>query len=275
MNLFFSDESCLKIDLYPPVKLQQTIEFWFKHLKKVRIPWRPWDYHFYNDLYTIEEIKNNFVESAYQIGISLDKTKLHQQLYLNELHTTYEKNYNGDQLWSDYHEQLHLIENYIDKFYTPSIWINYRHLSGPLNKKFNFDLLDYSTQKLNKGTVFLGWDELGKTPLNYFINSEPDNFERLCQLCKPWKTLAPKIIIALEAYEDITYIEQALFLHDKTVEDFKKWWAKYETDWCIYWDIPRWSLTEITSYIPIGYCSSTDLIREKLNSNVHPSFLTI
>lgn len=238
----------------------------FKHLQNAPLPFSPhFDYmsKYYND---ITGVINKLKASAEYLNVSVDFSKLDQQEYLNHLHKIYETGYKkGSNVWLDFHEMIHTLEkinnNYPFLDYK-QVMINYRDKAGPLEKTFDRGYLKYSTHHISKGTCYAGWCELGKTPVTYWSNNEPDDIKRMCQLIKPWLTLRPTFTIALQDIDfDLTPDQK---------QKFSNWFNKHKEQWTKHWQLDDWQQEEITSVIPIGKLLNVDEFESKMDSGCIP-----
>lgn len=190
---------------------------------------------------------------ASNVGIMVETDRLTDQKYLNWLHKFYEKAYDGRQEWTDFHELIHVIEFAKDgppsaRKIRPRLEINYRHKAGLLKKPFRFSWLENGISNVAKGTVYLAWDELGKTPYTYFLDQEPDDTTRFLELAKPWIWLRPKIHIALDNHD----VRPIAALH------WNEWYEKKQPLLCDKYQIPHWSLQDMTKVLPIGTLQEID-----------------
>jgi hypothetical protein len=201
------------------------------------------------------------------LSIDVDESQLVNvnQSYLNKLHCLFEKNYNGNRAWLEFHEHIHLCERYF-RPWAPVVRLNYRETSGVLEKKFNLTWLDTSSTQVRAGDVFLQWDELGKTPYDYWLDNEPNDLVRMCELCKPWLMFRPKLNIALEDFD---------MLENKKIKEFDSWWMNYHDDWCQHWQISKWSVKNQYSQIVIGNIVQLQEINELFKNNIHPNKISL
>jgi hypothetical protein len=234
MIIKFSNSQTISFELAnnPVAEIYKKI---YKHLQHIDIPFRPWDNPFY------VHNTQTLIDAGRAVNVTVDQTQLSSQLYLNQLHQIYETSYNGDPAWLDFHEQIHLIEDGRTNF--KKLSIDYRELAGPLSCAFDQNWTKYQVTKVEPGDVFVRWAELGKQPPNYWTNREPDNFDRLCELAKPWLKLRPKIEIALETRD---------FLQKSNSIEFLDWWKQYQEPWCQHWGIDSWSIENMAGAIPLG-----------------------
>lgn len=260
MQIILTNGSSIDIELLS-TPLSDLIEKWFRHLKNVDIPFRPWEYTGYVENRSIDDLIEDLVAYSIPVSVGIDRSRMCDQEYLNELHQIYENNYDGNQSWTDYHEHIHLIETKLrGKFPEHKLEINYRHLAGPLNRSFQQEWLSHGQTSLQAGDVYLAWDELGKTPYNYWHDNEPDEIQRLCQLAKPWLTIRPKIHVCLrdmdrDLGENIS---------------FENWWKSFEKEWCQHYGISSWSNRDSKTVIVIGKIQNHQNLEHLLDQKIWP-----
>ena len=258
MVIIFEDGSEIVITL-DNSELSSVYKKIYKHLQHVTVPFKDWDNPFYNNSQSVDSLIN----CASLLGITLDRKKLVEkdQQYFNSIHKIYEKNYDGNPLWLDFHEHIHMCEAANDDKVN-HIQIHYREKAGLLKKKFD-PLWFNRSDIIKKGEVFVWWSELGKIPYHYYKDGEPDNLLRLCELAKPWLALDPIIMIAVE---DIVLPKA-----DNDIESFNEWWSLYHDDWCKHWNISSWSLTQMFSACVFGNILEIDKCIKLLQNNIHPA----
>jgi hypothetical protein len=256
MKLLF-DVDTVEIELYPGAATDRVLKC-FKHLQHVPLPIRAWDYPFYLDESTVENIVDQLCNFAKQLNISIDPAQCQQQSYLNDLHRVYEKNYNGKSLWLDFHESIHLCERINDP---PSIIrqlkVDYRELAGPLVSKFDNSFNSQFKLNLDAGEITVGWAELGKTPYHYWAHNEPDDMSRLCELAKPYLNFRPRLCIPIDPVRPRETID---------IENFTAWWQSRQPIWCDHWGIESWTLDHMFGQIVIGRVADFDKFRGLLQS---------
>ena len=260
MRLLMQDSVCFQIRPRPS-PLDSMIQSWVKHLQHVDIPFRPWEYTGYVNSRTLTELVDDAAALGKTCGVMIDKDLTISQTYLNNLHAIFEKNYNGDQCWTDYHEHIHMIEGKTNPTLIHlRLEMNYRQLGGVLKKPFEMSWFEFSQTNLEPGDVYLAWDELGKKAHRYWLDQEPDDITRLCELVKPWLEIRPKIHISLET-------AQLVQTQDR---DFLEWWAQRGTEWKKYHARPDWCLDHWDSVIVIGKLHQWQELKEQLDQKNWP-----
>jgi len=264
MKLIF-DIGSVDIDLHTGAHTDIIMKY-FKHLQHVPIPIRDWDYPFYLDYVKLEHVIEKLCNFATQLDVDIDPEQCDQQSYLNRLHGIYEKNYNGQSLWLDFHENIHLCEDLIKMDRGKILTIDYRELAGPLLLDFDHKLLDQNRLDLIPGDVTVGWSELGKTPYSYWLSQEPDNIDRICELAKPHLKFRPRLEITIQSRPKKDPVD---------IENFLKWWACYEDVWCKHWNLPSWSLDQMFGKFVIGHVVDFDKFLQLLRSNRPLKYVTL
>jgi hypothetical protein len=236
----------------------QYIEKSFKHLQHLPLPTKIYDYpaYYVNDkdlLYT------TLIDSAKKLNIDIDVSKLVNQEYLNYLHEIYEHGYKkGTNVWLDFHEMIHSIEKLNNgDIIDDQIIVNYRDAAGLLEKPFDRNYLQYAVQNVSAGTCYCRWSELGKHPYQYWLDKEPNDIIRLCQLATPWTILRPSFTIALE--------DTDLFLSKEELQEFNTWFSEYKDQWIQHWNLKSWDEKEMNSVIPIGEILDVSTFKEKIH----------
>lgn len=240
----------------------------FKHLQHVPVPFRKWDNPFYLSTQTHETLVSALDEFAGKLDIEVDVNRClnYDQDYLNYLHKLYEKNYNGDPRWLDYHEHIHFCEPQEIRHEYKKLAINYREKAGPLERKFDMSFRYSFQTSVEAGQVYLAWAELGKTPYHYWQNQEPNNVDRICELAKPWLILRPKLMIALTDID---------FLVDKDINGFNLWWNNYHDTWCRHWNIQQWSINDMFSVSSLGRISDLTGLIDNLVNGHNPAWIKL
>jgi hypothetical protein len=262
MQIVFSNGETVDLILNqtPVALIYQKI---YKHLQHVPVPFRDWDSPFYFYNHSLQQIVNKLVMYAEKVNVPIDQQRClaQDQNYLNSIHKIYEKNYNGDPAWLDFHEHIHLCEEEHPRR-LKNLQIDYREKSGLLERPFDYNWLEHATTKIKAGDVFVRWSELGKTPYSYWDNDEPDDMLRMQELIKPWIKLKPIIFVALE--------DKDLQKNPKEFAEFESWWAQYSEELCKYWNIPLWALNNMSKFLVLGKVVDIDTIITPLKNNAKP-----
>lgn len=258
LNILFDNDS-IKIDLYNN-PLADYVHSKFKHLKNVPLHFNDTDIYFNPAVNDFEVAAARISAYASNLNVTIDAAKLADRQYLNYLHEVYEKNFDGSEPWLKFHEHIHIIEKIAANIKPdPLVSINYRTLAGQTEKPFQREYYTYATTTVKKNQCFLKWQELGKTPYQYYANKESNNITRLCELAKPWITLRPSLHIACE---DIDY------LNGIKLDAFNSWFAEYKDSWCQHWNITDWDSTDEFKVIPIGETNADRLVNNIKNNNL-------
>jgi hypothetical protein len=261
MKLVFSNNQTVDLTIHDS-PLGATYQKIYKNLSHVPIPFRHWDNPYYKENLTYPELVNCLVKYAQRVSVDINIARCidQDQEYFNNIHKIYENNYNGDPAWLDFHEHIHMCENYF-KTEKHFLCIDYREKSGLLEKAMDPTWLLDTKTKIQVGDIYVQWSELGKTPYNYWKNNEPNDITRMCELVKPWLKLRPKIYIALE---DIDMLENI------PCAEFESWWNQYSQPWSSYWKISNWTIKNIFGVSVFGKTTQVDLLKEQLKNNAVP-----
>ena len=262
MKILFSNNQTINfyIDNSPLGQVYQKI---YKHLTHVPIPYRDWDSPYYLDGVNYIELINRLSTYAKKLSLTIDQERCFakDQKYFNDIHKIYETNYNGNPDWLDFHQHIHMCESYLQpkpKF----LYIDYREKAGLLERPYEPSWMEHSITTIKAGTIFSQWSELGKSPYAYWMDQEPADINRMCQLSKPWSLLRPKLMIALEDID---------LLANKKITEFESWWQNYSKDWCNHWNLPSWTVYDMFAVTKIGQVENVEKIKEQLKSQAIPS----
>jgi len=261
MQLVFPDQTTIELLIFD-TQLGNTYKKIYKHLSAVDIPYKPWDNPYYYNTISYYDLIDRLVEYGKVVGVEVDAAlcKSQDQGHFNVLHKIYEKNYNGTTKWLEFHEHIHLCEQY----FMPKrrvLFVDYREKSGPLERPMQKEWLHESKTKVNAGDIYVSWAELGKPPYTYWKNKEPNDINRMCELAKPWLKLRPKICIALEDVD---------FLENQQVDEFNAWWCQFEKPWASHWGLESWSIDNMYGVNILGNTAEVDKLVCKLQNNQNP-----
>jgi hypothetical protein len=262
MKLLFNDGSEVEIALKNnPVS--NAIKGMYRNLQYLPLDFKPWDNFYHNETAEYKNLVTQLIKFGATVNVEVNQQWCldHNQSYFNDLHKIYEKNYNGNSAWLDFHESIHLCEYFTDDQNEYCTFIDYREKSGPLEKSFDPTWMAETTTTVDDGDVFVHWGELGKTPYNYWKNQEPNDIDRMKELIKPWLKLRSKLTIATA---DIDTMKKFC------VDEFVHWWKDYEQPWCQHWKIDSWGIKEIASVSVVGKVVELDLLKSNLKNRIVP-----
>jgi len=217
-----------KQELLYNIVLNPVSERWIKkikHLSKIKhSPIETTDLSFSQN---IEHVHREFCEFA---GLEYNRIDYNEQQSLNLLHELYVSNHdrlstvkNNDILYQ-FHNAIHELEK---KNRNVRFYIGWGTAEGPLEEQFNCN--EFYAKKFIKNNLYLPWTELGKTPLDYYNNNEPSEFNRFCDLSKPHITLRAKFMIALKDYDP-----------PELSQEFQQWFSQFKTQWLKHYNIKDW-----------------------------------
>ena len=234
----------------------RTIQTMLKHLKHVPVPFTQLD-----NPYTRShcDLDQHITKQGREVGIDIDHTRLRDQQYLNHLHQVYEENYNGTLTWLPFHEDIHAIEQRNIGRDPLIAHVNWRTLAGPITCKLTHDLQMEAVGQVCAGDVFVSYAELGKPLYTYWRDNEPNDKDRIKQLCAPWTQFKPNINIALEDIDLVPH-DWAQFLE----------WGQGINSW--YWEemnLPCRELSWQYMVIPIGHVHPLDVLQQSLQAGAN------
>jgi len=258
LKLIFADNSDLIISLNNSVTANKLANM-SKHLQRLPLRFCNYDNPF---SHTFEIINKQLLENANLLNITVDQNRLNDQLYLNGLHEIYENGYNGDKIWLEFHESIHMRETINSGKMPTTCSIDYREASGALAKKYSIEELQTCQLTFAAGDCFVSFAELGKTPYNYWQDGEPDNINRMVQLAKPMETMIFRFRIAL------TDIDRSISQQEQI--EFDNWFKPYKNDWCKHWSLPDWTITQMNGGIKIGEINNVDMLIDNLKNHNNP-----
>lgn len=192
---------------------------WAKKIKHLqRIPIDPIE-SYTHDVSDIKTIYKEFCEVAELQPIDIDNL---DQGVLNQLHKIYEdqhevlSGHKDKAILYKFHQSIHFNED--PQRGKGEITVGWGTKEGILTEQF--DCHSYYADQIEKNNMYLPPTELGKQPLNYWKDNEPNDQERFNQLCKPHKTFRAKFFISL--YDRVL---------EKFSPDFIQWFSHYKQDW--------------------------------------------
>ena len=231
-KIFFKNTNNDTIDLDYCLHDSVVAEKWFKqikHLKNIPIDEIESDLVDLSDLHAIHKEFCEFADIQHkQLPIKLQQEQLNDmhQLY-EDLHDTLSRKKQNSALYK-FHRAIHFYESrQLDPNHNGIGHIGWGVKGGPL--EVQFDCNPYYADKIIKGNIYLPWSELGKTPVQYFNDREPDDQSRLNQLAKPHITLRSKFYVAKNNIVPIELDKQ-----------FTNWFKEYKQAWLNHYNIPKW-----------------------------------
>lgn len=262
LKLVFADNSDLIISLNNST-IAEKLASMSKHLQRVPLRFCNYDNPF---CYTLPIANKQLIETAELLDINIDQTRLTDQYYLNSLHKLYEQSYNGTEIWLRFHEAIHMLEQ-ISSAVMPPAAISYGEAAGLLNVKYSYQELQTCQSTFAAGDCFVSFSELGKSPYSYWIDDEPDDFDRLVELSKPMIRLHFRMLIALTEIDRMP--------SEENQSNFETWFAPHKRRWCDYWGIPDWTITQMLGGIKVGSIDNIESLIKNLKNNVTPSNLLL
>jgi hypothetical protein len=262
MQIVFSNGNTVDLILNqtPVAAIYQKI---YKHLQHVTVPFQDWDSPFYFRNHSLTQLVTKLIMYAQKVNVPIDPQRClaQDQNYFNALHVIYENNSDSGPDWAAFHRHLHMCEKNHDTetVMQRTMKIDYNEKSGLLEKPFDQQWLNDASSKISAGDAFACWQELGKTPYTYWHDNEPNDIERMRQVIRPWVKLKPNIFVALE---DIDMQKDSV--------EFEQWWAQHSQQLCEYWNIPSWTVEDMSKCLVLGKVSDINSVTTLLKNNVRP-----
>ena len=220
------------------------------------------------DLVALADVIHQLLKLADQLAIYIDQQRLSDQTYLNDLHRIYVKSvavppWRAE--WLEFHDCIHLLEiKNGHRNRSQSIWFDYQHLAGPLEKQFDRSWLQHAVTEISAGECFLREHELGKDLVTCWRDQEPNTLDNLGQLAKPWLKLRPLLNIALHDTNSFGDFQS------RDMQNFQQWFGPVQKQWCEHWNLKDWNVAEIFSVIPIGRINDLGLVQQRFMSYNYP-----
>ena len=231
-------------------RLNDTLlaEKWFdkiKHLRHVPVD------ETISQLDDVSDLAGIYKQFCLHAGIQYEPFNTIDQDLCNRLHHVYEENHDRVAGMSDngilykFHQAIHFSEVAGKNRPKRQIVVGWGVKEGPLTHRFNCG--DYNNNSILKNNLYLQWSELGKTPLEYWRNNEPNDQARFNALAKPHITFRAKFSIALEDRHPT-----------KLDPKFIRWFDQYKQNWLRHHDVKKWD--EIDEYCSPLLASTEDTI---------------
>lgn len=182
-----------------------------------------------DDFTNLAQIYSEFCEFANLQPISLEPL---DQQKLNQLHRIYEDNHDrlsrlkNNSIIYKLHHSIHFHEDAGTG--AERIQVSWGKYEGALTNKYR--CYDYYENSIIKNNIYLPWAELGKTPISYWGDGEPNDQARFNQLAKPHTTFRAMFFIA-------TADKMPTPFDPKFVE----WFENYKEGWYTHHGITEWN----------------------------------
>ena len=175
---------------------------------------------------------------------------------LNHLHELYEKNHerlstvpNNNALYI-FHHAIHDQEF---KHKKKDFYVGWGIREGILTSSYPCN--KFYSDIVEANCLYLPWSELGKTPLTYYNNKEPNDVSRFLQLAKPHTTLRARFMIATEDRPPQTF-----------PKEFEEWFERYKNDWLEYHKLEQWTSRDEFGAVPLAQPIDNINIKEMIES---------
>ena len=178
----------------------------------------------------LESIYEQFVDFANISPIDIDFNNITQK-DLNLLHQVYENEHDrlskrrDSSILYQFHHAIHGKEK--TGYKKNRKYVGWGVKEGLLNELFKCN--PHFDTHIQKNFVYANEAELGKTPYQYWSNGEPNEKDRVLQLCKPHMTLRARFFIAIEDQFPLDF--------DR---NFDTWFSQYKADWLALHGLSEW-----------------------------------
>jgi len=150
---------------------------------------------------------------------------------LNQLHQVYEDQHERlsqlkeNSILYKLHHSIHFHEGHTrDDHGITAGWGKYE---GPLTHEY--DCHNFYENNIIKNNIYLPWSELGKKPLGYWRDKEPNNQDRFNALAKPHTTFRARFFISTKDTNPRSF-----------VPEFAEWFDRYKAGWFEHHNIDKW-----------------------------------
>jgi hypothetical protein len=228
-KLIFKDQDNQLIDINYKLHDSIVAEKWFKkikHLKNIPIDNNE------SNLVNLDNLKDIYIEFCNFAKITPIYFQNIDQKLLNNLHKIYEQTHeilskkNNNSILYKFHHSIHFHES--DNSQTAKeINVGWGVKEGPLTE--NFYCNKYYESSIVKNNIYLPWSELGKTPLAYWENKEPNDQKRFNELAKPHITFRAKFFVATSNNTPAVFDSK-----------FINWFNSYKKSWFEHYKIDKW-----------------------------------
>ena len=254
-KIFFKDSKDRTFDLDYTLHDSIVAEKWFrqiKHLKNIPID------EVESDLVDLSDLHSIYKEFCEFAGIKAQALPgVVPQAQLNTMHQLYEDLHEKLSRQKDnsalykFHRAIHFYESkQIDSKHNGIGHIGWGVKGGPLEEKFNCN--QFYEQSIIKNNIYLPWSELGKTPVQYFNDKEPNEQSRFNNLAKPHITLRSQFFIAKNDLEPLQLDKQ-----------FVDWFAQYKDQWFIHHGIDKWDSIDERSAPLLAHADSDYVLKDE------------
>ena len=265
----------------------------YKHLQHIDIPKNTKSELFFtkNQQDQFKQVRQDSVTEIVKLGkelfdLHVNEDQLINQTYLNNLHYYYEDNYSKtsyNRNWLVFHDLIHKFE-LLNKPYREIInsflcyyLIDYEDLDGKLHYTVNNrTILEQSVINFEKGYCYLIWQELGKTPMQYWRDGyDYIDVDHFLNIAKPLTYLKPALCFSLN---DFKYK-----INQTELDQFNKWFEPLKTIWMKRYNIDKIYFNEIQSLnhnhqgpkFKIGILDNFEIFNQKLKDGIVPIKVTL
>lgn len=229
---------------------------WIKKIKHLKhIPFDPVE----TTGFDFSDIDSHYKNFCTLSGVEYQRMDYSNQDTLNHLHELYEKNHerlstvpNNNALYI-FHHAIHDQEFKHEK---KDFYVGWGIREGILTSSYPCN--KFYSDVVEANCLYLPWSELGKTPLTYYNNQEPNDVSRFLQLAKPHITLRARFMIAADSRPSQTF-----------PKEFEEWFEHYKNDWLQHHNIEQWRPCDEFSAVPLA--QPVNDVDMKTIINTHPT----
>lgn len=232
LKIIFKDINKEQIDVNYDIVDTKLAQAWankIKHLKN--IPFDPVE----SNLVDHSDLLGIYQEFCSLAGLeAVNFTDLTQKQF-NILHSIYEQHHDrlsrvrhNEILYKFHHAIHHAEQSRRGATETHKITVGWGVKEGMLTDALQCN--QYYEGKLRKNCLYLPWSELGKKPLCYWRDKEPDNQERFNQLAKPHMTFRANFFVATADVEP-----------EPLPIEFSEWFDQYKDAWLNKYHLKDWT----------------------------------
>ena len=203
-------------------------EKWFtkiKHLRNIPID------KVESGLADVSDLNSIYLDFCEFAKIPSEQIHTIDQALCNKLHQIYEDHHSrlsklpDNKILYRFHHAIHFQEQNSSEL--KMIKVGWGTNEGPLTHQFN--CYDYYEDRIKKNNLYLPWSELGKTPLTYWRDKEPNDQLRFNQLVKPHTTFRAKFAVAMDDSDPVDLDPE-----------FTEWFHNFKESWLDKHGIQKW-----------------------------------
>lgn len=228
-KIIFKNSQNKEIDVDYQVADSHLAYAWLKKIKHLKnVPFDPIESNLV-DLSDLDKIYKQYCQFA---SLTPHRFPNAGQEEYNAMHKIYEQNHDRLSRLKDngiiykFHNAIHHAEQKGN--YEKNIVAGWGVKEGMLTENYNCN--QFYENNILANQIYLPYAELGKTPLYYWLNKEPNNQIRFNQLAKPHRTFRAKFFVAVADYES-----------KPLPAEFVSWFDSYRESWLHLHGLKDWT----------------------------------